>query len=154
SCASTCNLQLIAFTLDILPHAHTFVVGGLVKGDAGLFFPRQQNAAAGVDDAAVALGQVLGDVGRFAALRAVPRDEGEGVFVGGADGGGFLGMGAADDQPDAGVAVLAHIVLAQGRQAVAHQVVDVAAVGQGLVLKVLGAGVGGAAQHKHALALL
>ncbi len=47
-----------------------------------------------------------------------------------------------------------HVLLAQFGQAVAHQVVDMAAIGQGLVLKVLGAGVGGAAQHKDALALV
>ncbi len=75
-------------------------------------------------------------------------------FVSGADGGGFLGMGAADDQADAGVAVLAHVVLAQGGQAVTHQVVDMAAVVQLFVLKIFGAGVGGAAQNEHALALL
>ncbi len=49
-------------------------------------------------------------------------------------------MGAADDQADAGVAVLAHVVLAQGGQAVTHQVVDMAAVVQLFVLKIFGAG--------------
>ena len=50
--------------------------------------------------------------------------------------------------------MLAHVVLAQSVQLVAHQVVDVAAVGQLLVLKVLGTAVGGAAEHEQALALL
>ena len=50
--------------------------------------------------------------------------------------------------------MLAHVVLAQSVQLVAHQIVDVAAVGQLLVLKVLGTAVGGAAEHEHALALL
>ena len=63
-------------------------------------------------------------------------------------------MGAADDQADAGVAAFTDVILAQSREAVTHQVVDVAAVGQFLVLKVLGAGVGGAAQDEHALALV
>ena len=63
-------------------------------------------------------------------------------------------MGAADDQTDGGVAVLAHVVLAQSVQLVAHQIVDVAAVCQLLILKVLGTAVGGAAEDEHALALL
>src|SRR5699024_926577 len=82
------------------------------------------------------------------------RDQEEGILVSGTDGGGFLGVGAADDQADAGIAVLAHVVLAQLGQAVAHQVVDMAAVGQGLVLKILGAGIGSAAEYENALALL
>ena len=50
--------------------------------------------------------------------------------------------------------MLAHVVLAQSVQLVAHQIVDVTAIGQLLVLKVLGTAVGGAAEHEHALALL
>ena len=50
--------------------------------------------------------------------------------------------------------MLAHVVLAESVELVAHQIIDVAAVGQLLVLKVLGTAVGGAAQHEHALALL
>ena len=84
----------------------------------------------------------------------VAGDQEEGVLVGSADGGGLLGMGAADDETDAGVAVLTHVVLAEGSQAVADKVVNMAAVIELFVLKVLGAGVGGAAQDKDALALL
>ena len=72
----------------------------------------------------------------------------------GADLGGLLDVGAADDQTDGGVAVLAHVVLAEGVQLVAHEVVDVAAVGQLLILEVLCAAVGGAAEDEHTLALL
>ena len=50
--------------------------------------------------------------------------------------------------------MLAHVVLAQCVQLVTHQIVDVAAVGQLLVLKVLGTSVGGAAEYEHTLALL
>ena len=50
--------------------------------------------------------------------------------------------------------MLAHVVLAEGGQAVADEVVNMAAVIELFVLKVLGAGVGGAAQDKDALALL
>src|SRR5699024_8403110 len=135
-----------------LLHVHALVVGGLVEGHAGLFFVGQQDAAAGIDGAAVALVQVLGNVLGLAALGAVAGDQEEAVFVAGADLGGFLDVGAADDQADGGIAVLAQIALAQLVQLVAHQVVDVAAVGQLLVLKVLGAAVGGAAQHEHPLA--
>ena len=92
--------------MDILPHAHALVVGGLVKGDAGLFLVGQQDAAAGIDNAAVALGQVLGNVGRLAALRTVAGNQEEGVLVGRADGSSFLGVGTANDQADAGIAVL------------------------------------------------
>ena len=45
-----------------LLHVHTLVVSGLVKGNAGLLLVGQQDAAAGVDHAAVALGQVLGNI--------------------------------------------------------------------------------------------
>ena len=92
SCRRTFKSQLVAFTLNILPHTHALVVGGLVKGNAGLLLVGQQDAAAGVDHAAVALGQVLGNVGCLAALCAVAGDQEEGVLVGCADGGGFLGM--------------------------------------------------------------
>ena len=63
-------------------------------------------------------------------------------------------MSAADDQTDGRVAVLTHVVLAEGVQLVAHEIVDVAAVSQLLVLEVLCAAVGGAAEDEHTLALL
>ena len=50
--------------------------------------------------------------------------------------------------------MLAHVVLAQSVQLVTHQVINVTAIGQLLVLKILGTAVGGAAEHEHALALL
>ena len=63
-------------------------------------------------------------------------------------------MGTTNDQADAGIAVLTHVVLAQGGQAVADEVIDVAAIVQLFVLKILRAGVGGTAEDEHALALL
>ena len=137
-----------------LLHVHTLVVSGLIKGHAGLLLVGQQDAAAGVDHAAVALGQVLGNVLGLAALCAVAGDQEEAVLILCTDLGGLLDVGAADDQTDGGVAVLAHVVLAQSVQLVAHQIVDVAAVCQLLILKVLGTAVGGAAEDEHALALL
>ena len=50
--------------------------------------------------------------------------------------------------------MLTHIVLAEGVQLVAHEVVDVAAIGQLLILEILCAAVGGAAEDEHTLALL
>ena len=50
--------------------------------------------------------------------------------------------------------MLAHAALTHGVQLVANHIVYVAAVSQLLILKVLGAGVGGAHQYEHALALL
>ena len=49
-----------------LLHVHTLVVSGLVEGHARLLLVGQQDAAAGVDHAAVALAQILGDVLGFA----------------------------------------------------------------------------------------
>ena len=137
-----------------LLHIHTFVVSGFVKGSARLLLIGQQDAAAGVDHAAVALGEVLGNVLGLAALCAVAGDQEEAVLILCTDLGGLLDVGAADDQTDGGVAVLAHVVLAQSVQLVAHQIVDVAAVCQLLILKVLGTAVGGAAEYEHTLALL
>ena len=54
-----------------LLHVHTLVVSGLIKGHAGLLLVGQQDAAAGVDHAAVALGQVLGNILSLATLCAV-----------------------------------------------------------------------------------
>ena len=62
-------------------------------------------------------------------------------------------MGAADDQTDAGITRFADVIPAQLAQAVAHQVVHMAAVLQLFILKIFCAGVGGAAQYKQALAL-
>jgi len=58
-----------------LLHVHTLVVSGLVEGHARLLLVGQQDAAAGVDHAAVALAQILGDVLGLAALCAVAGDE-------------------------------------------------------------------------------
>ena len=55
-----------------LLHVHTLVVSGLIKGHAGLLLVGQRMPAAGVDHAAVALGQVLGNILRLAALCAEP----------------------------------------------------------------------------------
>ncbi len=75
--------RLHAFTNGLL-HVHALVVSGLIKGHAGLLLVGQQDAAAGVDHAAVALGQVLGNILRLAALCAVAGDEEEAVLVLGA----------------------------------------------------------------------
>ena len=63
-----------------LLHVHALVVGGLVEGHAGLLFVGQQDAAAGIDGAAVALVQVLGDILGLAALGAVTGDQEEAVL--------------------------------------------------------------------------
>src|SRR5699024_2999847 len=127
SWASTPTLQFVALTLNVLLHPHTFVVGGLGVRDAGLLLPGQQDAPAGVDHPAVALLHVQRDVGGLAALGAVAGDQEEGIRVAGADLGGFLAGGAADDQPDAGVTLLPHVVGPEPGQRVAHHRVDGAA---------------------------
>src|SRR5699024_5824821 len=153
SCARTVTLQFVACTLDILLHPHTLVVSGFGIIDAGLLLPGQQDAAAGVDNAAVALLHIQRDVGRLAALSAVAGDQEEGILVAGADLGRFLAGRTADDKADARIAVFAHIVGPKLGQRVADHRVDSAAVGEGLVLKINPAGVGGAAEDKDTLAL-
>ena len=117
---TTVTLQLVAFTLDILLHSHAFIISSFIKGNAGLLFVSQQDAAAGVDHSAVAVVHILGNIGSFAALCAVAGDQEEGLGVSSADGSCFLGMGAADDQTDAGLARFADVIPAQLAQAVAH----------------------------------
>ena len=81
-------------------------------------------------------------------------DEEEAVLILCTDLGSLFDVSAADDQTDGRVTVLTHVVLAEGVQLVAHEVVDVAAIGQLLILEILCAAVGGAAEDEHPLALL
>src|SRR5665647_641297 len=91
---------------DIIPHAFRFGprTGVEVRSTVFLLLPRQQDAATGVDDAAIAICEVQRNVGGRATLGAIAGDEEEDTAQLLSQSLCLLHVGAADNTSDTAVA--------------------------------------------------